>query len=147
MRTIKQTAVFVELPPFRKHRDAYLSDADYLALQNLLLADPTAAMNKRNLYSELQEGMSSLAAEREGKITLRKFSRPLPADVDLSPEDIKSIREAARCSQAVMAHRLRVNPRTYQNWEQGKAKPNAQAAILIRLVAKHPETLHLLETL
>lgn len=42
MRIIKQTAVFVELPPFRKHRDTYLSDADYLVLQNLLLADPTA---------------------------------------------------------------------------------------------------------
>lgn len=104
-------------------------------------------MSKRNLYAELQEGMDSLAAERKGKITLRKFSRPIPVDVDLSPEDIKAIREAARCSQTVMAHRLHVNPRTYQNWEQGKAKPNAQAAILIRLVAKHPETLRLLETL
>jgi putative transcriptional regulator len=46
-----------------------------------------------------------------------------------------------------MARRLRVNQRTYQNWEQGKAKPNAQAAVLIKLVEKHPETLRLLEAL
>ena len=34
---------------------------------------------------------------------------------------------------------LRVNPRTLENWEQGRAKPNAQAALLIRLVAQFPD--------
>lgn len=48
---------------------------------------------------------------------------------------------------AVMARRLRVNVRTYQNWEQGTAKPNTQAAVLIKLVEKHPETLQMLEAL
>ena len=35
---------------------------------------------------------------------------------------------------------LRTNPRTLENWEQGRAKPNAQAALLIRLVEKFPDT-------
>ncbi|MGG1946539.1 type II toxin-antitoxin system MqsA family antitoxin [Trinickia sp. NRRL B-1857] len=75
-------------------------------------------------------------------------AREIKADaLEISPAAIKAVREASHASQAVMARSLRINVRTYQNWEQGKAKPNAQAATLIRLVAKHPETLQMLETL
>ncbi len=30
-------------------------------------------------------------------------------------------------------------PRTLENWEQGRARPNAQAALLITLVKKFPD--------
>ena len=30
--------------------------------------------------------------------------------------------------------------RTLENWEQGRAKPNAQAALLINLVKQYPDT-------
>ncbi len=40
---------------------------------------------------------------------------------------------------------LRTNPRTLENWEQGRAKPNAQAALLIRLVALFPDMVGRLE--
>jgi putative transcriptional regulator len=102
---------------------------------------------KRNLFAELKEGMDALAAEREGKVTLRKVHVEVPDQVQVSPEEIKAVREATRASQAVMARRLRVNESTYKNWEQGRTKPNAQAAILIKLVEKHPETMTMLETL
>jgi putative transcriptional regulator len=36
--------------------------------------------------------------------------------------------------------------KTLENWEQGRAKPNAQAALLIRMVAKHPDIVELLES-
>lgn len=102
---------------------------------------------RRSLFAELKEGMESLAAEREGKVTLHKFTAVAPDAVEVSPDEIKAVRESTHSSQSVMAARLRVNKRTYENWEQGKAKPNAQAAILIKLVEKHPETLTMLETL
>jgi putative transcriptional regulator len=102
---------------------------------------------KRNLFAELKEGMAELTGEREGKLTLRTVDVEIPDALDVSPEEIRTVREALHASQAVMARRLRVNQRTYQNWEQGKAKPNAQAAVLIKLVEKHPETLRLLEAL
>lgn len=102
---------------------------------------------KRNLFEELKDGMAALAAEREGKVTLRRTRVEIPDEVEVSPDEIKAVRESTRSSQAVMARRLRVKERTYQNWEQGRAKPNAQAAVLIKLVEKHPETIHLLETL
>lgn len=101
---------------------------------------------KRNLFAELTEGFEALAKEREGKVTLRRFHVELDP-VSIQPEEIKAVRQSVHASQAVMARRLRVNPRTYQNWEQGTAKPNAQAAVLMRLVEKHPETLEMLEAL
>jgi hypothetical protein len=35
-------ATFVELPSFERHRKAHLSDEEFRALQNLLMADPEA---------------------------------------------------------------------------------------------------------
>jgi putative transcriptional regulator len=46
-----------------------------------------------------------------------------------------------RCSRAVFARRLRINERTLEKWEQGRAKPNPQAAALVLLVRKYPDTL------
>jgi len=51
-----------------------------------------------------------------------------------------ALRERLHLSRLVFAHYLRTNPRTLENWEQGRAKPNAQAALLIRLVEKFPDT-------
>jgi len=42
-------------------------------------------------------------------------------------------------SRPVFAHYLRTNVRTLENWEQGRAKPNAQASLLIRMVAQFPD--------
>ena len=48
---------------------------------------------------------------------------------------------------AVFARRLRVSTRTLENWEQGRAQPNAQAAALILMVRKFPDTLEKLSEL
>jgi putative transcriptional regulator len=42
---------------------------------------------------------------------------------------------------------LGVNPRTLERWEQGRSKPNEQAAVLLWLVRKYPDTLERLESL
>jgi len=40
-----------------------------------------------------------------------------------------------------------VNPRTLERWEQGRSKPNEQAAALLWLVRKFPDTLRRLESI
>lgn len=40
---------------------------------------------------------------------------------------------------------LRTNVRTLENWEQGRAKPNAQASLLIKLVEAFPNTIQRLQ--
>lgn len=99
------------------------------------------ATRKRDLFSELNEGFDALAAERDGKRTLRTHAveyRPVP---ELTVEELIETRERLHLSRAVFAHYLRVNVRTLENWEQGRAKPNAQAALLIRMVEKFPDTI------
>ena len=95
-------------------------------------------MKKRNLFAELREGMDALAEQRVGKRTLRTHAvaaLPIP---DISPAEVLAIRQRLNLSRAVFARHMRTNPRTLENWEQGRARPNAQAALLLRLVAKRP---------
>ncbi len=98
-------------------------------------------MKKRNLFAELAEGFDALAEERAGKRTLRSHvveAKPAP---EVSADELLALRERLHLSRPVLARYLRTNPRTLENWEQGRAKPNAQAALLIRLVERYPDTM------
>ncbi|OIN92141.1 MAG: transcriptional regulator [Comamonadaceae bacterium CG1_02_60_18] len=94
---------------------------------------------KRDIFAELTEGFEALKSEREGKLTLRTFKRESKPAPVLLPHDVIQVREQLRLSRPVFAHYLRTNPRTLENWEQGRARPNAQAALLIRMVEKFPD--------
>ncbi|WP_297725238.1 transcriptional regulator [Limnohabitans sp. Rim8] len=103
--------------------------------------------NKRDIFSELTEGFDALKSEREGKLTLRTFkiaNKPAPV---LLPHEVLEVREQLRLSRPVFAHYLRTNARTLENWEQGRAKPNAQASLLIRMVAQFPDMVQRLATI
>jgi len=95
---------------------------------------------KRNIFAELTEGFEALKAEREGKITLRTHVVEKKAAPKVTARELVRVREELNLSRAVFARCLRTNVRTLENWEQGRARPNAQAALLIRLVAKYPDT-------
>ncbi|HUI99131.1 MAG TPA: helix-turn-helix domain-containing protein [Usitatibacter sp.] len=95
---------------------------------------------KRKLVDEIAEGFEALAKNRQGKRTLRTHAVELKPPPALRARDLVEIRERLHLSRAVFARYLRTNPRTLENWEQGRAKPNAQAAILIRLVERFPDT-------
>ena len=95
---------------------------------------------KRELFDELDEGLQALAAERQGKQTLRSHAVEWKPAPEVTPRQLVELREALNLSRALFAVYLRTNVRTLENWEQGRAKPNAQAALLIRLVQKYPDT-------
>lgn len=95
---------------------------------------------KRDLFAELSEGMEAFAQAREGKRTLRRHAvefRPAPT---VTPAKLVRVRQRLKLSRALFAVYLRTNVRTLENWEQGRAKPNAQAALLISLVRQYPDT-------
>ena len=56
-------------------------------------------------------------------------------------------RQLRSLSRSVFAMYLRTNTRTLENWEQGRATPNAQATTLIRLVERFPQTIEQLAAL
>ena len=86
------------------------------------------------------EGVGALADSRGGKRTLRTHAvavRPAP---QVTPDELIGVRERLNLSRGLFASYLRTNVRTLENWEQGRAKPNAQAALLINMVRRYPDT-------
>jgi putative transcriptional regulator len=71
-------------------------------------------------------------------------ARPAP---DVTPRDLVRVRRKLNLSRGLFAAYLRTNPRTLENWEQGRARPNAQAVLLIHLVARYPDTIERLARL
>ncbi len=97
-------------------------------------------MKKRNLFAELTEGVKALADARLLKKRLRTHEvteKPAP---QITSAELLALRERLHLSRPVFAGYLRTNARTLENWEQGRAKPNAQAALLIKLVEQYPDT-------
>ena len=103
--------------------------------------------SERNVFAELMDGVEAMRLHREGKVTLRSHEveeRP-PLAVDAAV--IRQTRERLNVSRAVFARGLRVSTRTLESWEQGRARPNAQAAALILMVRRYPDTLLKLQSL
>lgn len=95
---------------------------------------------KHNLFGELTEGVEALAEQRQGKRTLRTHIVKLRPAPKISTRELARVRKQMNLSRGLFARYLRTNVRTLENWEQGRAKPNAQAALLIRLVQRFPDT-------
>ena len=95
---------------------------------------------KRNLFKEISEGFDALAQQRQGKRTLRTHEVEIKPAPKVAARELVALRERLNLSRPVFASYLRTNPRTLENWEQGRARPNAQAALLIRLVERYPDT-------
>ena len=101
----------------------------------------------RNLFTELSEGMGSLADARQEKRTLRTHAVEYKPAPNVTPQELIRVRKSLRISRALFAAYLRTNVRTLENWEQGRAKPNAQAALLINLVKRYPDTVQRLASI
>ena len=102
---------------------------------------------KRSLFDELREGVSALAEVRQGKRTLRTHAVQYKPAPTVTPRTLIRLREELKISRALLAAYLRTNVRTLENWEQGRAKPNAQAALLINLVKRFPDTVERLASI
>lgn len=95
---------------------------------------------RRDLFADVMEGLDALADRRVGKRTLRTHvvkTKPAP---QITARELEKIRKDMKLSRGLFAGYLRTNVRTLENWEQGRAKPNAQATLLIRLVQRYPDT-------
>ena len=102
---------------------------------------------KKRLIDELMEAVEDISQWREGKITLKTYTVESSQMERITPEIIRDTREKLNLSRPVFAHELHVSPRTLEKWEQGRTKPNDQAATLIMMVRKFPDTLQRLKQL
>src|SRR6266702_3363499 len=100
---------------------------------------------KRNLFAEMMDGVQAIKAHRQGKITLRTHKIETEPRVNVGPDFFVNTREELHASRSIFARRLRINERTLEKWEQGRAKPNQEAVALVGLVREYPDTLERLD--
>ena len=89
-------------------------------------------MSDRNIGQEILEGIKEIKRFKKGEIKLKAqtLNEPSPA---------KTIRKKLKLSQSSFASLMGVSPRTIQDWEQGRRKPQGPARSLLRIAEQHPE--------
>jgi putative transcriptional regulator len=89
-------------------------------------------MDKRDIGLEILEGIKEIKKHKKGKIKLK--TRELK-----DPVSSKIIRGQLNLTQSEFASLMGVSPRTVQDWEQGRRKPQGPAKSLLRIAEQHPE--------
>jgi putative transcriptional regulator len=94
----------------------------------------TGSKRRTRLGLALEESAKEILAHLKGEKTLATRRIVLPEDVDVT-----LIRKRARMSQAEFARAFCINPRTLQEWEQGRRKPDATTRAYLAVIAKNRE--------
>ncbi len=87
----------------------------------------TRAKKRTKLGLTLEHGAKEILAHVKGEARLPTRRIVLPGDVD-----VKRIRIKAGMSQAEFARAFCINPRTLQEWEQGRRKPDTTTRAISR---------------
>ncbi len=90
-------------------------------------------MDKQH-FNQLVRGVRQLKRHMAGKTVAAVRTHRL------DEPDVRSIREAAKISQAQFAKLIGVNLRTLQNWEQQRTRPTGPARALLKIVASDPKS-------
>jgi putative transcriptional regulator len=80
----------------------------------------------------LEQSAKEILAHVKGEVILPTRRIVLPDEVD-----VKRIRTKAGMSQAEFARAFCLNPRTLQEWEQGRRKPDATTRAYLAVIAKN----------
>ena len=92
----------------------------------------TRAKKRTKLGLTLEQGAKEILAHVKGEARLPTRRIVLPGDVD-----VKRIRIKAGMSQAEFARAFCINPRTLQEWEQGRRKPDTTTRAYLAVIAKN----------
>src|SRR5690242_5407580 len=91
-----------------------------------------AATRRTRFGLELEENARQILAHARGEIKLPTRRFALPEEVD-----VRRIRTKAGMSQAEFARAFCINPRTLQEWEQGRRKPDTTTRAYLSVIAKN----------
>jgi putative transcriptional regulator len=92
----------------------------------------TRAKGRTKLGLALEQSAQEILSHVKGDAILPTRHIVLPGEVD-----VKRIRTKARMSQAEFARAFCINPRTLQEWEQGRRKPDATTRAYLAVIAKN----------
>jgi putative transcriptional regulator len=94
----------------------------------------TGTKRRTVLGISLEQSAKEILAHVKGDARLPTRRIVLPDEVD-----VKRIRTKARMSQAEFARAFCINPRTLQEWEQGRRTPDATTRAYLAVIAKNRE--------
>ena len=94
----------------------------------------TGVKRRTKLGLALEQSAKEILAHLKGDARLPTRRIVLPDEVD-----VKRIRIKAGMSQAEFARAFCINPRTLQEWEQGRRKPDATSRAYLAVIAKNRE--------
>jgi putative transcriptional regulator len=94
----------------------------------------TGTKGRTKFGMALEQSAREILAHVKGDVRLPTRRTVLPDEVD-----VKRIRTKARMSQAEFARAFCINPRTLQEWEQGRRKPDATTRAYLAVIAKDRE--------
>ena len=94
----------------------------------------TGTRSRTRFGMALERSAKEILAHVKGDVRLPTRRIVLPDEVD-----VKSIRTKAGMSQVEFARAFCINPRTLQEWEQGRRKPDATTRAYLAVIAKNRE--------
>lgn len=86
--------------------------------------------------ADLIEAFEEMAAHLRGEIEVESYE--VPADA-MTPERIKQIRRKVSPSTKAFETMFKISARTMESYEQGRRKPDAAMAALLRIIEKEPD--------
>jgi putative transcriptional regulator len=92
---------------------------------------------KSEMFAELLASATEALEHARGKRSLKSTTLPRVAE-PMSAEDVLSVRETLRASQAVFAHYLNVSTKLVQAWEASRRHPDGPALVLLRMMKQQP---------
>jgi putative transcriptional regulator len=92
----------------------------------------TGMQTRTKLGLALEGSAKEILAHVKGEKILPTRRIVLPDEVDVT-----HIRREARMSQAEFARAFCINPRTLQEWEQGRRKPDATTRAYLAVIARN----------
>jgi putative transcriptional regulator len=91
-----------------------------------------AAGKRTKLGRELEESAKQILAHVRGESKLATRRIVLPDEVD-----VRRVRSQTGMSQGEFARAFCINPRTLQEWEQGRRKPDATTRAYLSVIQKN----------
>jgi putative transcriptional regulator len=85
------------------------------------------------LGNQLVKGLKQAAAHFRREVKLPSYEYNIPERVD-----VRAVRERSGLSQAQFAGRYALNPRTVQDWEQGRAEPDVAVRAYLTVIDRNP---------
>jgi putative transcriptional regulator len=99
------------------------------------------AKKQVKIFNELKEALEDVMDYRAGKPVNLRVTRIPERPKQISPKEVREIRNSLQASQTLFATYLNVSANAVRSWEQGTRRPRQAALKLLMIAKKNPKAL------